>query len=133
MSAGKRLLKASAGFTATVDVQASTAVDITPRIFTATIAINSDGTCTQTGQDSTFPGTYDWIDPTGDADQCEVRMTSVSGQLLGTTETWLDCASNQSWQRTSSSFGTTTATCQIRDKASQTIQDSATFTWQTGE
>jgi hypothetical protein len=106
---------------------------------TATYGIRSDGTIDAThtstnggGSDGTTNGT-NWVTPTSSASLYEVRATKVSGDTPNAgsaLNTWLACTTNRSWALYLTGVGVfaCTLTIEIRDAATQTVQDTATIT-----
>jgi hypothetical protein len=71
----------------------------------------------------------------GQGDAYEIRLTVSSGSAPTSgpaADTWLAISSDRRWTLSRSSIGTSNASwlIQIRDKTSQTIRDSATYTMQ---
>lgn len=75
-----------------------------------------------------------WGAPTGgsDGDDYEIKATKNSGSTPtgAAINTWLALSTTRSWQVNRSSLGTTSCnlTIEIRDAATQTVQDSQTYT-----
>ena len=100
-------------------------------IATATITYYSNGDVTHSNAAS---GQL-WFDPTstGVGDNYEIYVSVTSGVTpTGTLNTWLALSSNRTWSVTDTiSDGTarsTTLAVQIRDVATETVQDTATVT-----
>jgi hypothetical protein len=85
------------------------------------------------GSDGITNGT-NWVTPTSSASLYEVRATKVSGDAFQPTGSalgvWLPCTSNREWQLLLSGIGRfdCVLTIEIRDAATQTVQDTATIT-----
>jgi len=103
------------------------AFDSTASVF---IRLNTNGTITA---DDGNAGTYtdtDWITPTstGIGSSYEVRATMNSGVTpIGTFNSWIALSTARTWSLSRSTIGITTSsfTLQIRDTATDTVQDSA--------
>lgn len=102
-----------------------------PGFATARYQVDSD-----TQIKRTDPGTGSLINYeqwcTGDVADYEVRATLLTGIIDGGTfDTWLSCSTDRFWSITNTDEGTTVdgeMLIQIRDVATQTVQDSATIT-----
>lgn len=70
---------------------------------------------------------YDWVTPTSNAPNYDVRATLVSGDTpSGTLNSWLPLSSSRSWSLTAVADAyACTLTIEIRDAATQTIRDTA--------
>lgn len=84
--------------------------------------------------DGTGSGGFDsvpWLVGGTNGSAFEVRATVTSGSLSsGTTGSWLALSATRSWTVTRSSLGgkTCTFTLEVRDAATQTVQDTASIT-----
>jgi len=107
------------------------AFDSTASVF---IRLNSNGTISK---DDGSLGNYtdtEWVSPTstGIGSSYEVRATMTSGVTpSGTFNSWIALSTNRTWTLSRSNLGTTTSsfTLQIRDTATDTVQDSASFSF----
>ena len=107
------------------------AFDSTASVF---IRLNSNGTISK---DDGSLGNYtdtEWVSPTstGIGSSYEVRATMTSGVTpSGTFNSWIALSTNRTWTLSRSNLGTTTSsfTLQIRDTATDTVQDSASISF----
>ena len=94
-------------------------------------------TSTNGGANDGLTNGTNWVTPTSSASLYEVRATKVSGDAFQPTGSdlgvWLPCTSNREWQLLLSGIGRfdCVLTIEIRDAATQTIQDTATITMMT--
>lgn len=92
---------------------------------------NADGTVDR--RQGSWSYNHDWCDPTGGTpgDDFEIRCTVDSGSTPtgSSTGSWLSLASTCSWSLSQTSVGSKTAslTIEIRDVATETLQDSQTY------
>lgn len=92
---------------------------------TASYSIFSDGTI----RDHNLLVLETWL-PTGTASNFEARVTVTGGSLSsGATGSWVGLGSNRTWSLTIGAFTTQTCdfTVEIRDAATQAVQDSASI------
>ena len=124
--------KEAVSFTPTITLTYTFASDTVGQVYLASITVGSNGTVSAVGPQGKTAN-YSWIDDAAYVGDYEVRATLVSGSApSGTVGSWIDCASGATWSRSSSTYGVTKLTVEIRDKATQTIQASATFDIETG-
>jgi len=89
---------------------------VTGSTATATLTLTSAG-----GYTSTNDSSGNWVTPTSGASGYDVRMTFLSGNAItGTTGTWLNMASNQSWSISANPGNAKTATCTIEIRTATT-------------
>lgn len=100
------------GPTATFRLDTNTYTNTTfdPGTAGVTLAINSNGSLTATGDNVGPLDSYDWITPTAGSTTYFVRATLIGGSFsTGTTGTWLALTSNRTWSVSQSGAGTQTA------------------------
>lgn len=97
---------------------------------TASVQYNSDGSVATSPSSSST-----WFSPTasGTGDDYEIYVSVSSGSTpSGTLNTWLALSSARQWSVTDTNDGpssvTTTLSVQVRDVATETVQDTATVT-----
>jgi hypothetical protein len=132
----KRAAAGNGGFTAVIDLQNTDADDDTGRVWNARITLATSGSCTQIGT-ITSPGTYTWCDVAAEVGLFEVEAVVDSGPAptSGPTGsgTWTSLGANVEWTQQEAAYTFTSMTVKVRDKASQTVQDTATFTLASGQ
>jgi hypothetical protein len=107
------------------------ALDSTASVF---IRLNSDGTISKDDGNLANYTDTEWVSPTstGIGSSYEVRATMTSGVTpVGTFNSWIALSTNRTWSLSRSSLGTTNSafTLEIRDTATDTVQDSAAITF----
>lgn len=123
------------GVTITVTGASISDTGSNPNDGTAGLRVNRDGTIDRYRQNlSGYSYLNDWADPAAAdvGDDYEVRLTVNSGASPthgNTTGTWLALSAARYWWLNRSTLGTSTAEwlIEIRDVATQTLQDSDTF------
>lgn len=96
---------------------------VSPTSATAYYELQSDGDI-----DSNQGALADWLNGSVTGSDYECRATLVTGTLSsGTTGSWLALSSDRRWTVTRASLGakSCTITVEIRDAATQTLQDTA--------
>jgi len=107
------------------------AFDSTASVF---IRLNTDGTITKDDGNLANYTDTEWVSPTstGIGSSYEVRATMTSGVTpVGTFNSWIALSTNRTWSLSRSNLGTTTSafTLEIRDTATDTVQDSASISF----
>lgn len=93
-----------------LDTNTYTDTTFDPGTAGVTLAINSNGSLTATGDNSGTLDSYNWITPTTGSSSYFVRATLIGGSFSsGTTGTWLALTSNRTWSVSQSGAGTRTA------------------------
>ena len=103
---------------------------INPETAVASYTLLSTGVI-QTSDGGAGDGT-NWITPTSQAANYQVRVTTISGSPSygAATNTWLALTSNRAWYLSQSGSGLNSCqfTVEIRDTATNTVRDTATIT-----
>ncbi len=105
------------------------ASEINPETATCSYSLLSTGVILTS--DGAAGSGANWVTPTSQAANYQVRVTSISGSLSygDITGTWLNLSSTRAWYVAQTGSGNTTweFTIEIRDTATSTVRDTATI------
>lgn len=95
---------------------------------TASLTLNSSGTCTSVGNQASV--SFTWLTGAGTGANYEARATVISGSPSGTTGSWLALSSSRTWSVTDSTGSgpiTASLTIEIRDASTLTVYTTSTL------
>lgn len=95
------------------------------------LRVDNDGYVYATNAAGTYTSRYKWLTGSGTGTDYDVRATVTSGSVSsGTTGSWLDLASDQTWTRTGTAGNATSVvlTVEIRDTATTNVLATASIT-----